>query len=247
MSERKMPLTRDHERLQELLSEHADSELTGAARDEVLAHLEICDDCRLLLEDFRALRREARALPSPEPPEKVWQAVSRAISGSRRARVTRALVPYFALAAAILLGVGLWLGLQAGAPAPSPATADDQAALVDMVTEELRAADDHYTKAIDGLEQIIAQNDGVLPAELQATLNENLDLIEQAIQDSRSAIRSEPTSTVAQESLLSALRRKVSLLQNTILLINEIRKGEGDNARDLIDEMRKSNDPANPI
>ncbi len=75
----------------------------------------------------------------------------------------------------------------------------------------------------------------------------NLDLIENAIGESRSAIASEPRSAAAQESLLSALRSKMSLLQNTILLINEIRKGQGENALDLIDEMRQPNDPSNPI
>jgi hypothetical protein len=42
----------------------------------------------------------------------------------------------------------------------------------------------------------------------------------------------------------------VTLLQNTILLINEVRKGQGENALDLIDEMRKTPDvdaPSNPI
>ena len=113
--------------------------------------------------------------------------------------------------------------------------------------EELRAAETHYDKAIVGLEQIIAQNDGVLTPELTSVLNQNLDLIENAIDESRTAIATEPQSTAAQESLLQALRSKVTLLQNTILLINEVRKGEGENALDLIDEMRKPSDPSNPI
>jgi hypothetical protein len=119
-----------------------------------------------------------------------------------------------------------------------------------MVTEELKAAESHYDKAIVGLEQIIAQNGGVLPQELASVLNQSLDLIENAIGESRTAIATEPQSTAAQESLLKALRSKVTLLQNTILLINEVRKGQGDNALDLIDEMRKTpvpNGPSNPI
>ena len=48
---------------------------------------------------------------------------------------------------------------------------------------------------------------------------------------------------VAGDSLLTALRRKLSLLQNTVLLINEVRKGQGENALDLIDEMRDSDSP----
>jgi hypothetical protein len=94
---------------------------------------------------------------------------------------------------------------------------------------------------------VIRANDGVLSPELATVLNENLDLIESAIGESRAALATEPESNVAQESLLEALRRKVTLLQNTILLINEVRKGQGENAMDLIDEMRESEPPSNPI
>ena len=124
---------------------------------------------------------------------------------------------------------------------------EDPAALANLVTEELRAAEIHYENAITGLEQIIDQNEGTLPSELNGTMNESLDLIERAINESREAMATEPESSAAQESLLEAFRRKVGLLQNTILLINEVRKGEGQNALDLIDEIRGSDDPPNPI
>ena len=76
-----------------------------------------------------------------------------------------------------------------------------------------------------------------------AVLRQNLTLIEDAIGESRAAAHQQPESLVAGESLLSALRRKLSLLQNTVLLINEVRKGQGESALDLIDEMRDSENP----
>ena len=91
--------------------------------------------------------------------------------------------------------------------------------------------------------------DVLLPelARLGFVLGRNLDLIESAIDESRAAISTEPGSAVAQDSLLEALRRKVTLLQQTILLINEVRKGQGENAMDIIDEMREGAPPSNPI
>lgn len=222
-----------------------DGAVDETERAELERHLETCVECHGLLEDLRALKRSARSLVDPDPPERVWEAVSGAVAGRSRARRYRSISPYTALAAALLLGLALWIGVR-GASGPPTAYEDDPEALVNRVTEELQAAESHYGKAIDGLEQIIAENDGVIPQELDRVLNENLDLIEGAIQDSRQALRSAPESTVAQESLLTALRRKVSLLQNTILLINEIRKGEGENALDLIDEIRETSDPPNP-
>lgn len=188
------------------------------------------------------LRRDARALPAVEPPEHVWESIAervpvRGVSASRRSRFHMGL----ALAAAVVLGVSLWIAV---APLPEPSPGDPQA-LADMVSGELRAAESHYEKAITGLEQIIAQNEGALPPELHETLTANLDLIEQTIDESRNAIATHPQSPAAQESLLQAFRRKVSLLQTTILLINEVRKGQGHNALDLIEGIRDNDESSN--
>ncbi len=250
-------MTEEHPEI-ERLNEYLDHELHPRDHRQIESHLGRCEECRRTLSDLSAIVRAASELPPVAPPEKIWESIAASLierksfskSGSRSA-----LFPALAAAAALLLGVSLWLVVRSGeTPAPT-----DPAALADMVTEELRAAESHYDKAIVGLEQIIAQNDGVLPQELTSVLNQNLDLIENAIGESRTAIATEPQSTAAQESLLKALRSKVTLLQNTILLINEVRKGQGENALDLIDEMRKtpgapispispiSNVPSNPI
>lgn len=228
------------------LSDHIDGALSAAEREELEAHLAGCSDCRALVSDLRSVRREARALPPIEPPEQVWSSIAermraRKVSAARHSSFYTAL----AVAAALVLGVSLWIAI---APrGPGLRDRQDPEALADMVTEELRAAEAHYENAITGLEQIIAQNDGSLPSNLHQTITESLDLIEQTIDESRSAMATNPRSSVAQESLLDAFRRKVSLLQNTILLINEVRKGEGANALDLIDEIRETEDPSNPI
>ncbi len=233
----------------ERLNDYLDQELDPKDRRQVESHLGGCDDCRSTLDELSAIVRAASELPPITPPEQIWESIAASLiernsfSKSGR-RWGSAFLP--ALAAALVIGVSLWLVLRTGeTPAPN-----DPAALADMVTEELKAAESHYDKAIVGLEQIIAQNDGVLPQELTSVLNQNLDLIENAIGESRNAIATEPQSTAAQESLLQALRSKVTLLQNTILLINEVRKGQGENALDLIDEMRQSpvpDAPSNPI
>jgi hypothetical protein len=139
--------------------------------------------------------------------------------------------------------VSLWLAIRGG-EREAPVGPSE---LAEMVARELAAAESHYGKAIGGLEQIVAQNQGVLPEELAADLSRNLDLIDNAIHESRSAIAAKPQSPAAQQSLLQALRSKVTLLQNTILLINEVRKGRGENALDLIEEMRSKSEPGNSI
>jgi len=228
---------------QERLSDWIDDELDPSERKELDDHLESCADCRDLVSELRTLRREARSLSSVEPPAHLWTAIATELKKTERVKTRRSQSSsLLALAAAVVLGAGLWITVRQEAPAN-----DGQRAIADRVTAELEAAETHYENAIDGLEQIMSQNDGTLPEELQQTMSDNLDLIERTIVESREAMVAEPDSAVAQESLLEAFRRKVDLLQNTILLINEVRKGEGENALELIDEIQRSEDPSNPI
>ena len=62
-------------------------------------------------------------------------------------------------------------------------------------------------------------------ARTAATLQKNLAVIDQAISESRAAVRSQPSSEPAQQSLLENFKTKIGLLQDTVALINEMRKG----------------------
>jgi hypothetical protein len=242
----------ESDRFLDRLNDYLDGSLDAGERRQIESHLSSCRDCRGALEELREITRLARELPAPEPPGRVWSSIAAALrergaasaggSGSLADANRRYFHAALLLAATLLIGIGLWLATPFDEPPPP-----DSRALADRVTEEIRAAEAHYENAIGGLEQIIAANDGVLSPELAGVLNQNLDLIERAISESRDAIATEPESAAAQQSLLEALRLKVSLLQNAILLINEVRKGEGENARDLIDDMRKKATPSNPI
>src|SRR5258706_578525 len=93
------------------------------------------------------------------------------------------------------------------------------------VEAELRAAEEHYTKAITGLEQITRTEQGTLDPGPAATLQKNLAVIDQAISESRAALQTQPASEPAQESLVENFKAKIGLLQDTVALINEMRKG----------------------
>ena len=49
--------------------------------------------------------------------------------------------------------------------------------------------------------------------------------MDQAINESRAALKTQPGSEPAQQSLLDNFKTKISLLQDTVALINEMRKG----------------------
>ena len=130
----------------------------------------------------------------------------------------------------------------ASAQAPSGAAGGNAAdqEFVQSVEMELRLAEQHYEKAIAGLEQIAKTEQGSLDPQVAALLQKNLGIIDQAIRDSRAALVQQPTSQLAQESLFEAFRRKVSLLQDTVALINEMRKGNQAGAARIIEKVNQS-------
>ena len=71
-------------------------------------------------------------------------------------------------------------------------------------------------------------------------LQKNLHVIDAAIAESRAALRTEPQSAPARDSLFDALKRKVALLQDTIALMNEMRKGNAAGAAQIIEGASKS-------
>ncbi len=199
-------------------------------------HLEGCAECRALVADLRTIRAAAFTLERREVPARVWTAVRARIDAEPRLdsrdaaqRWTRggAFHAWMAAAAALVLAttVGI-LSLVSRQPVPGEGTAaGSNGALLETVHSELQQAEAHYQKAIDGLEAIARADTGDLDPQVAAVLQKNLQVIDQAIGESRTALRVQPASAPAQESLFEAMRNKVALLQQTVELINEMRKG----------------------
>ena len=89
-----------------------------------------------------------------------------------------------------------------------------------MPTSELQLAEQHYDNAIVALEKLTADKQNTLDPQVADAIEQSLATIDKAIGDSRAALESQPDSIVAQTSLLEALRMKVSLLQETVSLMN---------------------------
>jgi len=254
------------EHYEEAIGELVDgARMDEARRIEVEKHLRDCASCRSLLSDLRQIRAAANRLPMQPPPDRVWTRLSAqlpvAANQVEKRRVFHLLFGTprlrFAWGAAATLAIAVLVlvvalprlrpveNRQAAGrpPAAQPAAGavhPTDAELVQSVESELRLAEQHYEKAIAGLEQIAKAGEGTLDPQLASTLRKNLSVIDQAIRDSRVALQTQPTNEVAQESLFEAFRRKVGLLQDTVVLINEMRKGNQAEAAKIIGSMNKS-------
>jgi len=128
-------------------------------------------------------------------------------------------------------------GVGGGGGAPGNAQPN---ATVESIDSELQQAASHYEKAIAGLEQVANTNDSPLDPDVLASLHKSLGVIDKAIDESRVALKTHPENRMAQQSLLDAFRRKVALLQDTIALMNELRKGDQAGAARVASGLNKS-------
>jgi hypothetical protein len=223
---------------------YADERIGGPERVAIERHLDACAECRQLVDDLRALRRQAASLEPMSPPERVWQQISIAIepgepvpAASRSSAFPR--WPWHAAAAALLLLVvsAGWKLARPGfrrAPATSAARdVRDAGVPARSVESELGQSEQHYHQAIAGLERVADAGQSALDARTAATLRTNLSVIDHAIDESRAALGAQPHSEAAQQSLLESFKAKIALLEDTIALVNEVRKGNGTGAAQI--------------
>jgi hypothetical protein len=243
-----MTCTAFTDRLADLLEGTLDAE----ARVELEAHAAQCAACGALLADLRRMQERAATLERVAPPRGSWSRVAarlqadpqfrkaqggtyRAAASSPSGRPGALPWSWVALAASLVAGLALALVFLQREVRQTPATDSTSTASrpgnatavpsVESVETELQKATEHFENAVFQLEQIAKAQDSPLDPDTKARFDEGLAVIDKAIVDTRTALRTQPENTMAQESLFDAFRRKVALLQDTIALMNEMRKG----------------------
>jgi anti-sigma factor RsiW len=233
------------------LADYLDGSLPTADERVVERHLEECVACRVLAADLRTVRAAAFMLDRRQPPPDLFLRIQAQLASEPAPRARLLTWPntrgawgvWLAAAAALVLttAVGLMpLSRSAGVPAqPADGSALEGTALVDSVEADLQAAESHYDRAIRGLEQIARTDTGDLDPQVAAVLQKNLQVVDQAIDESRAALKTQPASSRAQDGLFEAMRTKVALLQQTVELINEMRKGNQAEAGRLMQDLSR--------
>jgi anti-sigma factor RsiW len=248
----RMACTRYLASIQELV----DGTLGPIRRADLESHLETCADCRALKADLEKIRDAAAALGELPVPDRAWLQIAGRLRQEgrihdaevvRRGRSGRLAI--LALAAGLIVAIGASLVLLmpgtrpqapvAVAPAPTPGNASDPKA-VEVVQNEVDQAQKQLETAIAHMEQITKANQQALDPKTAATLDKNLGIIDQAIAETRAAVKAEPTSVAARATLFEALKQKVNVLQDTIALMNEMRKGNNAGAAQIVDGLNKS-------
>jgi anti-sigma factor RsiW len=252
----------------DLLNAYADGSLDATERADVERHLATCAACRQVVDEVSEILRATKTLEHRDPPARAWSRIERAVrlerehaqpssdgaraflaSGSRSEGPAKAgryvrWAPWLAAAAALVLATAVGIRYM---PRGGVTTSDGQpqtgasmaAADSARVEAELREAEAHYENAIKGLERIANAEQNELDPATAATLRKNLSVIDQAISESRAAVRSQPSNEPAQQSLMENFKTKIGLLQDTVALINEMRKGNEAGAARIVSGLKQ--------
>ena len=248
-----MNCTRSHGDIQALI----DGTLGPIRVAELEQHLDQCDACRALANDLRRIRDLADTLDEPVPPDHVWLQIAGRLR--QEGRVHDRLAPvatghrqlrqplWLGIAAALVLAVGasllLLLPQFTGSTTGPGATEQGNAAGADAVqsgVEDLRKAERLLQSGVAKLKEGLGSEDQSLPTDMAGTLDRNLQILDQAITESSDALQKEPQNVAARNSLFEALQRKISLLQDTITLMNEMRKGNAAGVAQVVEGANKS-------
>ncbi len=224
------------------LSEYLDGHLDPADRREVERHLETCGECRGVLKDLKAVVVQAQGLRDREPSRDLWPSIAAGLAPRgtareqgagdvipldehRRAKApvrpsyVRVTMPQLAAAGLVLMmasGAGAWmlrpaLGDEAVATFASPSLVQMAAQGDGLVSP--------YADEVAVLQEALSRLADVLAPSTVRIIQKNLIIIDQAIEESIEALRSDPNDEFLREYLDQVFRRKVEYLRETAVIV----------------------------
>lgn len=232
-------MTTMHEQWTDRLSDYLDDELPDHERAEVAAHLAGCADCSRLLSELSEVTRIAATLPPPAAPERdLWPGIAGRLTPSPAARVLHLPRRRFSISVFELVAAGLALAVASGVIATRWRTAgagtdvaDPRPAAVTTPTVDTANADGlparvmaasldntAYDAAVADLEAVLRAERSRLDPSTVRIVEDNLTIINQALEDAQRALAADPGDTYLGDHLAQTRRRKLDLLRRAATL-----------------------------
>jgi tetratricopeptide (TPR) repeat protein len=216
------------------LSDYLDGEdLSARDRADIEDHLGTCSGCQATLAELREVAARAASLPDSAPTADLWAGVAARLEPSMVLPFARPRHRRFSFTLPQLVAAGLALMVLSGGlvsivqlddPRASlpPAVAETEPPAFDLAAPISRSsaafADPNYDQAVADLEQILETGRSRLDAETVRILEDNLRAIDQAIDQSRKALRSDPNSVYLNNHFAASRNRKLALLRRASAL-----------------------------
>ena len=218
-----------HSEIINQLSAYLDGELSPSERARIDEHVAACAECRVVLDDLKAIVVTAPYYEGEAPKRDLWAGIQAGISAEkevplagRRATGDRR---WFSLgqliaasvAFAAVVGGGVYVAVRPspGAEVPSPVAhspSPTEAASVNLANSKARAGE-VYDAAVGDLERVLAAGKDHLDAKTLKVIEENLRIIDRAIAEARSAIAADPANAYLRSQVAANMRRKLDILR----------------------------------
>jgi len=213
------------------LSDYLDNEdLSAAERADIEAHLAECGECRATLAELRAVASIAASLPDAPPTTDLWAGVANRLPATESKVVSFRSPRRFSFTLPQLVAAGLALIVLSGGMVWIARLGDPRATLPAVVAENVppeaseeslvRAsfADSQFDAAVADLERVLAEHRNRLDPDTIRILEENLLSIDQAIEQSRKALRADPANVYLNNHFAASRNRKLALLRRASAL-----------------------------
>jgi hypothetical protein len=214
-----------HEETADKLSDYLDDELTADERQVVERHVAECAECASTLDDLRRVVSMAGSLRDHGPTSDLWEQIAQHISSGPRAvaplrRRFAFTLPQFAAASvllAILSGSLAVYVMRNGGPeglhsGNGSSSADPQ------VRQTVNFDDEQYDAAVHDLQQALASGRDRLDAATINTVEQDLRVIDEAVDDARRALAADPANGYLSGYLVQTRQRKLELLRRAAAL-----------------------------
>lgn len=215
----------------ERLSEYLDGELSAQEEAALERHVETCSECAGALRDLREVVARASALEDRPPAKDLWTGIAARIgvggdvAGDVVPLRPRLIARRFSFSLPQLIAAGIVLvllsagtvwRLRSGASPNAPILATDTAGAPgsgDAVPVLAAPWAPRYNAAVADLERVLAERRDQLDPKTVRVLEENLRIIDRAIERSRQALAADPTNPYLNEHLAETMRSKIELLR----------------------------------
>lgn len=225
-----------------LLARDLEGELSPEERLSADAHLLDCGRCAALRAELVHIAAAARELPLISPSRDLWDGIAArieapviALGATAERSIARRRTLWFVAAAAALVvataGTTYFItratydarqpqlaGAESGAPAPSIGDPAGAAGTVLVADGQPSASDAAFDREVVQLRALFGQRRPDLDSATVALLERNLQIIDQAIAESRAALAKDPGSALLNRQLHNALGKKVQVLRTAALL-----------------------------
>jgi anti-sigma factor RsiW len=212
------------------LSDYLDGEeLSAPERAAIEEHLATCGACRTTLAELEAVAARAASLTDAAPAADLWAGVAERLTPPTTVlEFPRPLHRRFSFTLPQLVAAGLALMVMSGGLVWVARLGDPRASLPPAIAlverpepeplSRVGFADANYDQAVADLEKVLEHNRSRLDPQTVQILEDNLRTIDQAIEQSRKALRADPANVYLNSHFAASRNRKLALLRRASAL-----------------------------